>query len=257
MLLLRSLMEHAASPADRTVLGRLCGREGAAEYLATLREPCPYSLASCPAGGSAATRSFLFTLVTAPRAGLATSWLASAAPGTAVPLYLRTGGAFVPPADLAESYVMVAAGSGLGPFLAFLQDRRARLGAAGSAPIGSCWLFFGCRSRSRDYIMQELLEEMLEAGVLSRLTVSFSREEGGGAKYVQDSMKEHEGEIIDLLTERGASLYVCGDAKGMARGVQAALEEMMVGVKGLEPEVAAHAVKDLRLNKKYLEDIWT
>ena len=276
--LVRALVEHTAEPGERGELARLCSKEGAAEYLARVREaqlslmdllamapscrppvtillehlprllPRPYSLSSSPLT-SPHRLSFVFTQVTSPRPGLATTWLATSPP--TVPLYLRTNTSFVPPSSPSEGYIMVGAGSGLGPFLAFLEDRQAR-GAGGAAP---CWLFYGCRSRKADYIYRETLATMVEEGVLDKLVVAFSREEGE-LRYVQDGLRRH-GEEVVRLVEEGARVYVCGDARGMARGVQEVLEQLLVELRGLEQAEAVQFVKQLREKKQYLEDIWT
>jgi hypothetical protein len=44
-------------------------------------------------------------------------------------------------------------------------------------------------------VTAEVLEQIVEGGVLTKLTVSFSREEGG-PKYVQDSLKEDMQELL-------------------------------------------------------------
>ena len=282
--LVRSLVDYTNAEEDRSLLARLSSREGAAEYLATVREaqlslldllalvpsclppvslliehlprllPRPYSLSSSPDSSTQGHLSFVFTLVDNPRPGLATSFLASASPNSTVHLYLRTGTSFFPPDNLQDGLVMVAAGSGIGPFLGFLRERKAKMEKGGDS--GPCWLFFGCRSKEYDFIYQAFLQEMVDSKVITKLVVAFSREEVGPG-YVQDAMVEHRTDLTRLLLDEGARLYVCGDAKGMARGVQAKLEEILVAERGLEMAESADLVKKLRQEKRYLEDVWT
>ena len=282
--LVRSLVEHANEEEDRSLLARLSSREGAAEYLTTVREaqlslmdllalvpsclppvslliehlprllPRPYSLSSSPDNSSQGNLSFVFTLVDNPRPGLATSWLASASANSTIHLYLRSSTSFYPPANLQDGLIMVAAGSGIGPFLGFLKERKAKMEREGQS--GPCWLFFGCRSQEYDFIYRDFLQEMLDAGVLTKLVVSFSREEGG-PRYVQDAMFDYGTELTQLLIDEEARLYVCGDAKGMARSVQAKFEEILVAERGLESAESVELVKKLRQEKRYLEDVWT
>merc|ERR1711892_840424 len=94
------------------------------EHLPRLN-PRPYSLSSSPLA-TPCTISWVFTLVTQPRPGLATTWMSNLQPMDKVTIQPRTGHHFRPPQDLSESYVMVGAGSGLGPFMGFLEERRAR-----------------------------------------------------------------------------------------------------------------------------------
>ena len=86
--------------------------------------------------------SWLYTLVTRPRPGLTTSRLAALQPGARLSLYPRTSHGFSPPQSSGTDFVMVAAGSGLGPFLAFLSEREAKL-ERGEELTGQCWLVFG------------------------------------------------------------------------------------------------------------------
>ena len=282
--LVRSLVDHANEDEDRSLLARLSSREGAAEYLSSVREaqlslmdllalvpsclppvslliehlprllPRPYSISSSPQNSCRGNLSFVFTLVDNPRPGLATSWLASASPNSSIHLYLRSSTSFYPPENLEDGLIMVAAGSGIGPFLGFLEERKAKMEREDQS--GPCWLFFGCRSQEYDFIYKDLLQEMLDAGVLTKLVVTFSREEGGPG-YVQDAMVEHGAELVQLVVDEEARLYVCGDAKGMARGVQAKLEEILVEERGHEPDESVELVKKLRQEKRYLEDVWT
>jgi len=135
--------------------------------------PRPYSISSRRAHP---TLSFVYTVVETPRPGLATSWLAALqpGPGTEIRLFPRQGRNFRPPA-LSDYLIMVCAGSGIGPFYGFLryweEERKVYKG-----PLGEAWLIFGCRSRQYDYLYEEELKELSDSGVLSRLTVCFSRD---------------------------------------------------------------------------------
>ena len=96
----------------------------------------------------------------------------------------------------------------------------------------------------------------MDSKVITKLVVTFSREEVGPG-YVQDAMVEHRTDLTRLLLDEGARLYVCGDAKSMARGVQTKLEEILVAERGLEMAESVDLVKKLRQEKRYLEDVWT
>jgi len=282
--LLRSLVEHTMVDEDKRKLTILCSKEGGQEYMTKVRDsqmtllellamipscmppvtvllehlprlnPRPYSLSSSPLA-TPNTISWVFTLVTDPRPGLATTWMSNLQAMTEVMVQPRTGYHFRPPQDLSQSYVMVGAGSGLGPFMGFLEERRARK-RNGEEMTGDCWLVFGCRSKDKDYLYKEVLEQMVEEGVLTKLSVTFSREEGG-PKYVQDSLKEDKQQLVMWLVDQLAWFYVCGDARGMARGVQEMVEEVVEKEKGWEEEEGVKYVKKMREEKRYKEDIWT
>jgi len=282
--LIRTLLEHTTEEEDRSKLSLLCSKEGAQEYMVKVRDsqmtlldllamvpsclppvtllleqvprlnPRPYSLSSSPLA-TPDTISWVFTLVTEPRPGLATDWMSQLKAKSEVTVQPRTGYHFRPPQDLGQSYVMVGAGSGLGPFMGFLEERRARR-RSGEELSGDCWLVFGCRSKDKDYLYKDVLNDMLNEGVLSKLSVSFSRDEGG-PKYVQDSLRENKEQLVTWLVDMNAYFYVCGDAKGMARGVQEVVEQVLEKEKGWEEGEGVKYVKKLREDKMYKEDVWT
>jgi len=282
--LLRCLLEHTRGEEDRGKLAILCSKEGGQEYLSQIRDkqvtllellsmfpscvppvtlllehlprlnPRPYSLSSSPLA-TPTTISWVFTLVTTPRPGLATTWMSNLKDSSKMIIQPRTGNHFRPPQDLGTSYVMVGAGSGLGPFIGFLEERRARK-RNGEKITGECWLVFGCRNRDKDFLFKEMIEELLEEGILSKLDVCFSREEDG-PKYVQDSLKQKQKILVEWLVEKKASFYVCGDANGMAKRVQEVVEELLEEEMGWAEGEGVNFVKDMRVNKKYKEDIWT
>jgi len=278
--LLRCLVEYTKEEEDISRLSLLCSKEGGQEYMSRVRDsqmtllelldlfpscvppvtvlleqlprliPRPYSLSSSPLA-TPDTISWVFTLVTNPRPGLATTWLTKLQTNDEVLIQPRTGHHFRPPQDPSQNYMMVGAGSGLGPFVGFLEERRARK-KNGEQISGDCWLVFGCRSRDQDFLYKELLEDLVEEGVLSKLSVCFSREEGG-PKYVQDVLKENKEHVVTWLLDREAFIYVCGDAKGMAKGVKEVVEQLVEEEKGDGVEY----VKNMIETKKYKEDIWT
>lgn len=122
------------------------------------------------------------------------------------------------PADPSTPVVMIGPGTGIAPFRAFLQHRAA-LGIAGRT-----WLFFGNPNRATDFLFGEEIEAWRAAGVLSRLSLAWSRD-GSSKTYVQHRMREESAELWRWL-EEGANLYVWGDGSRMAEDVDAALREI-------------------------------
>ena len=62
--------------------------------------------------------------------------------------------------------------------------------------------------------------EFIECGALSELVTCFSRdpEKGPGApRHVQDNIRLRKEQLVRLLLEEDSVLYVCGDARNMAR----------------------------------------
>ncbi|KDN82114.1 putative nitrate/sulfite reductase [Kitasatospora cheerisanensis KCTC 2395] len=183
-----------------------------------------------------------------PRGGVCSTHLADAEPGTAVPVRLRRAPHFRPPADPATPAVMIGPGTGVAPFLGFLEDRRAR---GHRAPN---WLFFGEQHRATDFHYREELTAHLADGTLTRLDTAFSRDQRAKV-YVQDRMREHGHHLWSWLQD-GAHLYVCGDASRMAKAVDLALRDIVATHGGLTPEEAAGYLKQLAADKRYVRDVY-
>ncbi|XUL91657.1 molybdopterin-dependent oxidoreductase [Streptomyces galilaeus] len=183
-----------------------------------------------------------------PRGGVCSPFLADAEAGTEVPVFVQRSPHFRPPADAGTPMVMVGPGTGVAPFVGFLQERRA-LGHA--APN---WLLFGEQHRATDFYYEEELTELLDEGTLARLDTAFSRDQRAKV-YVQDRMREHGPELWHWLQE-GAHFYVCGDASRMAKDVDRALRDIAVAHGGLDEAEAASYVKQLAAAKRYVRDVY-
>ncbi|GFF34922.1 NADPH--cytochrome P450 reductase [Aspergillus udagawae] len=149
--------------------------------------------------------------------------------------------------------IMIAAGTGIAPFRAFVQER-ASIAARGLA-VGPALLLFGCRSPTEDFLYSEEW-----AGYARRLPGfefinAFSRHDEKKV-YVQDKLMDEKEKIAALL-EQDAVLYVCGSAD-MARGVRRALIRLFVEMKGWPEEQAErHVMGEMKKTKQLLEDIWS
>ena len=152
------------------------------------------------------------------------------------------------PADPATDIIMVGPGTGVAPFRAFVQERRAV-----EAP-GRSWLFFGDRQFTHDFLYQLEWQEALEDRSLTKIDVAFSRDQPEKI-YVQDRISENAGELVAWL-DGGAHLYVCGDAKNMARDVRAAVVKAYETVKGLSAAEAEAQVAGLERSHRYQQDVY-
>uniref|UniRef100_A0A3Q3VZL7 Methionine synthase reductase n=1 Tax=Mola mola TaxID=94237 RepID=A0A3Q3VZL7_MOLML len=178
----------------------------------------------------------------------------------------RPSCSFRPPADLSVPFIMVGPGTGVAPFIGFLQQRYGKQEHP-EATFGETWLFFGCRHRDRDYLFREELEGFVSSGTLNHLKLCFSRdgheEDADGAtdsvtrcRYVQHNLLCNSQSITDILLKQNGRLYVCGDAKNMAKDVNDALVEMMKTALGRDQLEAMKTLAALREDKRYLQDIW-
>ncbi|GLA42923.1 hypothetical protein AnigIFM63309_011658 [Aspergillus niger] len=160
--------------------------------------------------------------------GVGSNYLASLTPGSI--LYLSPRPAKEPfhlPVDQSRiPIIMICAGSGLAPFLSFIQDRM--IWQQQEKPLARALLFFGCRGRFLDDLYHEELSEFEAAGVVD-VRRAYSKvldyDMARGCKYVQHRLVA-EANAIRHLWAQDATIYVCGSAD-MAKGVEGVLENML------------------------------
>jgi sulfite reductase (NADPH) flavoprotein alpha-component len=184
------------------------------------------------------------------RGGVASTFLAERlSADTRIPVFVNPGKGFRLP-DPAEDVPVIFCGPGTGiaPFRAFLEERRA------TQAKGKAWLFFGEVSQKTCYFYADEWESYLADGTLTKLTTAWSRDQAEKI-YVQHKMLENSAEFYAWL-EQGAIFYVCGDASRMAVDVDKALHSIIEkeGVKS--PEEATAYVQAMKDAKRYRRDVY-
>ena len=149
------------------------------------------------------------------RRGVASNYLCDLEPGATIRVTGPAGRGFLLPDDPSSPLILVATGTGIAPFRAFLQGIEREYGGW-TAPI---WLFFGVRTTPDCLYMDELrgLAERLDV----RLVTACSREQctaDGRRLYVQHLMGEAMPDLWSQLVEAPGHMYLCG-LKGMERGI--------------------------------------
>ncbi len=183
------------------------------------------------------------------RKGVASTFLADRAEGVSVPVYPSSAKHFRMPEDATIPLIMVGPGTGVAPFRAFLQERQAQ-GARGKN-----WLFFGAQREACDYAYKDEFAQMQIDGLLSRIDCAFSRDQAHKI-YVQHRMLENAAEIWKWIESEGAQFFVCGDAKRMAKDVDAALRKIVQEQGGKSVEEANEYVEKLKSEKRYKRDVY-
>lgn len=186
--------------------------------------------------------------------GVASSMLTECQCGESLPVFVRKSVFHHPMRSKHLPVVMIGAGTGIAPYLGFL-ERRIAWAKKGLA-LGDATLFFGCRKKEEDYIQQSFIEECARSGdVLAAVHTAFSRETAEKV-YVQHRMREHGDEIWQAVSKGGA-VFVCGDAKHMAKEVEEALIVIAQEKGSLPTDEAVRFWESLARKDKYLRDVWT
>ncbi|XP_051540409.1 NADPH--cytochrome P450 reductase-like isoform X3 [Myxocyprinus asiaticus] len=122
--------------------------------------------------------------------------------------------------------------------------------------VGETILYFGCHHRNEDFLYQQELEDFERAGVLTQLNVAFSRDQEHKV-YVQHLLKKNKEHLWKCIHSNNAHIYVCGDARNMARDIQVAFHEIAQEVGGLTHTQAVDYFKKLMTKGRYSQDVWS
>jgi sulfite reductase (NADPH) flavoprotein alpha-component len=181
------------------------------------------------------------------RKGVASNYAAGLRKGARLRVKLKPNRHFALPAS-DRDIIMVGPGTGVAPFRAFVQERRA------TNAKGRNWLFFGDRTFTHDFLYQTEWQDALKEGGLARMDVAFSRDTPEKI-YVQHRIWERRADLVAWL-DSGASFYICGDMNAMAKDVRATLVRAYTDVKAISPEAAEAAVAALERDKRYQQDVY-
>ncbi|KAL0482138.1 NADPH-cytochrome P450 reductase [Acrasis kona] len=186
--------------------------------------------------------------------GSASSYLERLTPGQKCYLYVRKSN-FHLPSDTSRPVIMIGPGTGLAPFAGFLQQRRSQ--KEKNKTLGKSMLFFGCRHREHDYIYNQELEKSHSDNIIDNLELAFSRDQNSKI-YVQHKIEQKKDEIWNLLSDpKKCIIYICGDAKRMAKDVENTLCKI-IGEKGdMTPDQVQLFVDELSNQGRYLKDVWS
>lgn len=216
-------------------------------------QPRLYSISSSikanPGRVSLTVDAVRYTIGERERLGVTSTFLADRIePGATLRAYVQKAHGFALPKDDATPIIMVGPGTGVAPFRSFLQERHA------TKAQGLAWLFFGHQRREMDFFYEAELGVLQEAGTLTKLSLAWSRD-GGKKVYVQDRMREDGAELFAWL-EKGAHFYICGDAKRMAKDVEAALTDAVALHGKVSAEDAAAYISALKKVGRYQADVY-
>ena len=183
------------------------------------------------------------------RTGGASNFLANQiADQDQVKIFVEHNDNFRLPNDTNTPIIMIAAGTGIAPFRAFLQQRSAQ------CATGKNWLFFGNPHFISDFLYQVEWQNYVKESLLTNIDLAWSRDQAEKI-YVQDKLIAQGSEIWQWL-QQGAYIYVCGDAKRMAKAVDLALQQILMTQAQYSQELAINYLDELRSQKRYQRDVY-
>ncbi len=152
--------------------------------------------------------------------GVCSSYLRNLQPGDDIKITGPVGKEMLLPDDPEATIIMIATGTGIAPFRAFLwrmfkethEDYKFK---------GLAWLFFGVAYTPNVLYKEELEELQRQFPDNFRMTCAISREQKnaeGGKMYIQHRIAENGDELWSLLQKPNTHTYICG-LKGMEGGI--------------------------------------
>lgn len=215
--------------------------------------PRLYSISSSPAAHAGEIHATVavvrYTSHNRQRGGVCSTLFADrTSVSDSLPIYIQPNQKFRIPANPDTPIIMIGPGTGIAPFRGFLHERQA-LGHKGRN-----WLFFGERSAASDFFYRDEFESMLADGHLTRLDTAFSRDQEDKV-YVQDRMMQSSQLLWDWL-QKGATIYVCGDASHMGKDVHATLRRIVEKEGGMPADQAEEYVTALKEQHRYHRDLY-
>ena len=185
--------------------------------------------------------------------GVASGYLQGLVEGDQVLAYVRTPSpAFAPPEDPEQPMILIAAGTGIAPYRAFLEER-AQQAIAGQG-VATNLLFYGCRHPDHDLLYAGELADWQQQDIVT-LVSACSGQTDHPHRYVQDALW-HAREQVWQQLEAGTPVYVCGDGSRMAPAVRDCLIRICEDQTNCYREEASRWLQKLMQDGRYHQDIF-
>ncbi|KAG8936305.1 NADPH-cytochrome P450 reductase [Tulasnella sp. 418] len=185
------------------------------------------------------------------------------------PIHVRRS-TFRLPTNPKSPVIMIGPGTGVAPFRGFIQERVAlarkaleKNGPDALKEWGQITLFYGCRDEHDDYLYKDewpQYQEELKGKFDLKIAFSRSgpRKPDGSKIYVQDLIWEDRKRIADAVLNQKAYIYICGDAKNMAKSVEDTIARILSDAKGSADMEDGHKeVKTLKERSRLMLDVWS
>jgi len=189
--------------------------------------------------------------------GVATGWLQTLKvtedEKLQVPIFIRRSQFRLPSKSLTP-IIMIGPGTGLAPFRGFIQERGFQ--KKEGKPMGETVLYFGCRKAKEDFLYEDELKQYLADGVLTKLYLAFSRDQPEKV-YVTHLLQKNKEEIWKIIGEQNGHIYVCGDARNMAKDVHNIILDVIQEFGQKTKSEAESFIKKMESQRRYSADVWS
>jgi cytochrome P450/NADPH-cytochrome P450 reductase len=153
--------------------------------------------------------------------------------------------------------MMFAAGTGIAPMRAFIQERAAILEAGGSRKLGPALLFYGSRDAEKDFLYRSELGAWQKLGIVT-VYGAYSRmpESGkpGHPKYVQDAIWEERQQCAELF-RNGGKIYLCGSAAKLGQSCAEICKKIWMQETGKDEQAAEEWLQSVKTDR-YVADVY-
>jgi sulfite reductase (NADPH) flavoprotein alpha-component len=181
------------------------------------------------------------------RYGLCSDYLTTLPEGSRLSFYIHPNKRFRLPASETDM-IMIGPGTGVAPFRSFLSER------ASTGAGGRNWLFFGDQRFTTDFLYQTEWQSLHEAGVLTRISTAFSRDQPEKI-YVQHKLLEARATVFEWL-EHGACIYICGAREPMSIDVERTLLKIISEQGNMSAAEASDYLSALETSGRYSKDVY-
>ena len=179
--------------------------------------------------------------------GVASYAISHLKPGQEVECELKRNPTFQLPEDSTTPIIMLGAGTGIAPYIGFLQQRIADNSA------GENILIFGETRQACSFLFGEFLTDCVAQQHLTLFT-AFSRDQTEKI-YVQNRIRE-QADLLWRAIQQGAHIYICGSQFGLAEDVKTAWLGLIMHYDQVDLDVAEQTWQAWRKQKRLQMDVY-
>lgn len=179
--------------------------------------------------------------------GLCSGFLGTLKAGQELQFFVQPNKRFkLPPAG--KDMIFVGPGTGIAGFRSFVAEREF------TGDEGRNWLFFGEQRFASDFLYQTELQQWVETGVLSKVSLAFSRDQEEKI-YVQHRMLQQAEELFQWL-EAGAYFFISGKKDPMSADVEKTLLEIIASEGKMSDTAAREYLEKIEKEGRYEKDVY-